>query len=129
MDKLPGRVLAFGGTHTPIEVLGGDDIGSQHGPEFGDFYVFLTEDGLAAVIRNAGLTLFPGDGVEWIDALLAQHSSESEAFGMCFFRFFTCVLPGRLSCVGSRWLRSLLHGGFRHIDHDAVSCGNAVLMS
>src|SRR5208283_6207101 len=67
-DQLTDAGFALAGIHAAVEIFAGDDIGRGHRPVFGNFHIFLLEDGVALGVGNGGGAEFPFDVVVGRDA-------------------------------------------------------------
>ena len=68
--------FALGRADGAVEVFAGHDVGRGHRPVFGDFDVFLLEDGVALRVGDLSGAAFPFDLVVGRDAGLGEEAAE-----------------------------------------------------
>ena len=68
--------LALGRADGAVKILAGHDVGRGHGPVFGDFDVFLLEDGVALGVGDLSGAALPFDLVVGRDAGLGEETAE-----------------------------------------------------
>ena len=79
IDELADAGLALRRADVAAEVLADDDVGRELAPEVGDLDVLLLEDGLAALVGDAGGPVLPGDLVVGVDAGAGPAALEGQA--------------------------------------------------